>query len=45
MDGAPSVYRYQTDRPFIIDERGFRSHKMSHDTGRRQGEVWLWWLA
>ena len=23
--GAPSVYRYQTNRPFITNGRGFRS--------------------
>ena len=45
LEGAPSVYRYQTNRPFIMNGRGSRSHKMSHDTGPRLGEVWLQWLV
>ena len=44
-NGATSVYRYQTNRPFIINGCGFRSHKMSHDTGPWLREVWLWSLS
>ena len=42
---APSVYRYQTNRPFITNWRSFRSRWMSCYTGPRLGEVWLQWLV
>ena len=44
-NGAPSVYRYQTNRPFIMNGHGFWSRRMSYDTGPRLGEVWLLWLV
>ena len=45
IENGRGVYRYQTNRPFIINGRGFRSHRMSHDNGPRLGEACVIWVG